>query len=410
MNTQDRVDADSSTIRWLFLDMNSFFASCEQQVQPALRGRPVAVVPVMAATSCVIAASYEAKARGVRTGTLVRDARLLCPGITFVLARPKLYVDFHHRFCAAIERHIPIDQILSIDEVACSLDRRERDPTVAFALARRLKAELREQVGVCLTCSIGIAGNRLLAKLASDMQKPDGLVLLHPADLPRAILHLPPSAIAGIGARMEARLAAYGLNDMAALWEASPALLRRVWGGVVGARFYALLHGGDLPSVATTSRSLGHQHVLPPENRSLQGAYPIARQLLTRAAVRLRRDGFFAQRLALDVKTLVPAGHLGDEARFAETQETGFLLGVLHDLWARLPACTPFRVGVTLAGLTPAADHQPDLFERPRDRALGLLLDRINARFGRDTIAYGFPQGPRTAKIAFSRVPGLDEV
>ncbi|MEQ1653797.1 MAG: type VI secretion protein ImpB, partial [Hyphomicrobium sp.] len=191
-------DPTSGLLRWLVLDLNSFFASCEQQEQPELRGQPVAVVPVLAETTCVIAASYPAKACGIKTGTPVHEARQLCPDLRVVQARPKLYVVYHHRILDAIESCIPVEDVMSIDEVACRLDRVQQDPDQARQLAGRIKAAIRERVGSCLTSSVGIAGNRLLAKLASDMQKPDGLTLLVPPEMPGPILHLPLEALSGI--------------------------------------------------------------------------------------------------------------------------------------------------------------------------------------------------------------------
>ncbi len=177
-------------LRWLVLDLNSFFASCEQQEHPGLRDRPLIVVQTMAETTCAIAASYPAKALGIKTGTLVYEARRLCPHLQLVQANHKLYVDYHHRVLRAIEKHIPVDEVMSIDEVACRLDKRQQQRTVARELAQDIKHEIGTQVGGCLTSSIGISANKLLAKLASNMQKPDGLVILPVKDLPRAILHL----------------------------------------------------------------------------------------------------------------------------------------------------------------------------------------------------------------------------
>ena len=112
---------------WLMLDLNAFFASCAQQANPALRGKPVGVVPVKAETTCCIAASYEAKRFGVKTGTMVREARQMCPGIVFVKANPKLFTQYHHAILEAVESCLHIDKVLSIDEVACKLMGRERD-------------------------------------------------------------------------------------------------------------------------------------------------------------------------------------------------------------------------------------------------------------------------------------------
>ena len=165
-------------LRWLVLDLNSFFASCEQQEHPELRDRPLIVVQTMADTTCAIAASYPAKALGIRTGTLVHEARRLCPHLKLVQANHKLYVDYHHRILKAIDKHIPVQEVVSIDEVACRLDKLQQQPTMARKLAQEIKREIETQVGACLTSSIGISANKLLAKLASNMQKPNGLVIL----------------------------------------------------------------------------------------------------------------------------------------------------------------------------------------------------------------------------------------
>jgi DNA polymerase IV len=201
-------------LRWLVLDLNSFFASCEQQENPELRGKPVIVVPAMAETTCAIAASYPAKAFGIKTGTLVHEARRLCPGLKLVRARHKLYVEYHHRILDAIDRHIPVEDVMSIDEVACRLDRVQQEPAAARALALRIKREIHISVGEGLTSSIGISANRLLAKLASNMQKPDGLTMLQVETLPHAILHLELRDIPGIGPNMAERLRRAGSRTL----------------------------------------------------------------------------------------------------------------------------------------------------------------------------------------------------
>jgi DNA polymerase-4 len=150
------------------------FASIEQELRPELRGQPIAIVPIRveAQTGCCIAVSYQAKAYGVKTGFSVADAKLLCPHIILVEARPRLYVEYHHRIAAAIERCIPIQQVMSCDEFACQLLGRERTLLRATAIAYEIKRELRT-VGITLRCSVGLAPNRLLAKIAGDMLAPE---------------------------------------------------------------------------------------------------------------------------------------------------------------------------------------------------------------------------------------------
>ncbi len=266
-------------LRWLVLDLNSFFASCEQQEDPELRDRPLIVVQTMAETTCAIAASYPAKALGIKTGTLVYEARRLCPHLQLIQANHKLYVGYHQRILRAIEKHIPVHEVMSIDEVACRLDKRQQHPAMARTLAEEIKHEIETQVGACLTSSIGISANKLLAKLASDMQKPNGLVILPVEDLPRAILHLQLRDIPGIGPNMAERLQKAAITDIATLWNADASRLRLVWGGVAGAKMHALLHGDDIVSLKHARSSIGHQHVLAPEDRITSRAWPASKPI-----------------------------------------------------------------------------------------------------------------------------------
>src|SRR5476651_775544 len=177
-------------LRVLVIDFNSFFASVEQQEQPALRGRPMAVLPVMTDSTCCIAATYEAKRFGIKTGTKVSEARQRCPDIILVEARPSLYVEYHHRLIAIVDSCLPVTQVRSIDEMSCALRGRWREPETALGLARDIKARIARTVGEHMRSSIGIAPNPFLAKTASDMQKPDGLVLIDEPDLPECLFPL----------------------------------------------------------------------------------------------------------------------------------------------------------------------------------------------------------------------------
>src|SRR5436190_9071743 len=133
-------------LHYLFVDMNAYFGSVEQQERPELRGRPVAVVPVKAESTCCIAASYEAKRFGVRTGTIVHEARRLCPDLCVVEARPRKYVETHHRIVNAVTSCLPVLAVRSVDEMVCKLVGAERQPDAAVRLAHRVKDAIREKV------------------------------------------------------------------------------------------------------------------------------------------------------------------------------------------------------------------------------------------------------------------------
>ncbi|HEX8712009.1 MAG TPA: DNA polymerase, partial [Terracidiphilus sp.] len=263
---QDNAAASGVTegakLNWLFVDLNSYFASVEQEVRPELRGRPVAVVPMMADTTVCIAASYEAKACGVRTGTVVAEAKRLCPEIVLVEGRHELYTEYHHRVIEAVESCLPVTAVLSIDEMACRLMGRERPLLSALELGRRVKASIREQAGNMLRSSVGLATNRYLAKVASDMEKPDGLVALPLDVLPGALQQLELRDLPGIGAQTEKRLNKSGIRSMNDLLALDSQQAGDVWGSVWGERLWHWLRGEDFEMSETEHlKSISHQHV-----------------------------------------------------------------------------------------------------------------------------------------------------
>ena len=167
--TFDHSAHPAAQLRWLYVDFNSFFASVEQQLRPELRGKPVAIVPVDSDYTSAIAASYEAKAFGIKTGTPIHEAKRLCRDLICVHADHEHYVDFHHRIQEEIQKHIPITEVCSIDEVACRLMDNETSPDRAIEIALSIKRGLAETVGEYVTCSIGIGPNKYLAKVAGEM-------------------------------------------------------------------------------------------------------------------------------------------------------------------------------------------------------------------------------------------------
>ena len=288
-----------------------------QQENTALRGQPVIVVQTPTDSACAIAASYAAKAFGIKTGTLVKEARRLCPDVIPVQANHQLYTDYHDRILTAVDTCLPVEKVCSIDEMACCLMGTERQVPIARELALKVKRALREQVGECLTCSIGLAPNVFLGKVGSDLQKPDGLVVITKDHLPDVLLRLELQEIYGIGPRMEQRLHRAGILTVEQLWNATPFQLRRVWGGINGVLFHQMLHGVDIqPPTSRFSKSIGHQHVLEPELRTKKGAHDFAQHLLTKAAERLRRGDYYCRRLGVHLSWTGDLGGFWDETDF----------------------------------------------------------------------------------------------
>ena len=419
-------------LRWLFLDLNSYFASVEQELRPELRGHPLAVVPVVADTTCCIAASYEAKGYGVRTGTQVGEAKRLCPGIIVVEARHELYVDYHHRVVEAVESCLPVTSVMSIDEMACRLLGREQPLLAALELAREVKAAVRRKAGATLCCSVGLATNRYLSKVASDMEKPDGLVALTPDLLPDALLALTPRDLPGVGARMEKRLQQAGIRTMEQLLALDRENLHTVWGGIGGEKLWHWLRGEDFGDPELEhQKSIGHSHVLPPELRTPEGAYAVANKLLHKAAMRLRKARLWASQMTLTIKFAVPSSIASSKhssgihqqpwaqsCPLLECQDNQTLLEGLQRLWNQSPAGhgqkKPFFVGVTLGNLIPDHLHTLSLFsgleEEARRTRLSTTMDRVNYKYGTNMLCFAsmLPAGTAApTRIAFSSIPDL---
>jgi DNA polymerase-4 len=421
-----------SGLNWLFVDLNSYFASVEQEVRPDLRGRPVGVVPMMADTTVCIAASYEAKAHGVKTGTVVADAKRMCPDLVLVEARHELYVAYHHRIVEAVESCLPVTAVLSIDEMACRLMGRERPLLAAMELGHRVKTTIREKVGPMLRSSVGIATNRYLAKVASDMEKPDGLVALPLDILPEALRHLTLRDLPGIGSRTEKRLNEKGIRTMDELLALDCEKAGELWGSVWGERLWHWLQGLDFDMAETEHlKSLSHQHVLAPEMRTPEKAWAVAHKLLHKAAMRLRAGGLWASSIGLAIGFAGPKGERGpvstfgvptkgwkSELKLSECQDNPTLVAALSRLWASKPAGEqfdhPYFIGVHLNGLVPDRLHSLNLFEGTEDEQsrsrLLAVMDQLNNKYGMSTLApatmlTAFKAAP--TRIAFHSIPEL---
>ncbi len=408
----DRPEFDGlRRLRAMFIDFDSFFASCEQQRDPRLRGRPVGVIPVQTDNTCCIAASYEAKAFGVKTGTPIREARAMCPGIRFVLAEHRVYIEMQQKALDAIDRCAPVWNVHSIDELSIKLCPRTREHAEAMALGRDIKQSLRTHLGEHIRCTVGIAPNRFLAKTASNLGKPDGLLVLDHRTIPERVFPLDVQKLTGIGDSMGRRLRARGLVTAADLYRASEGELRAAWEGVLGSMWHAQLRGGpDYYDRPTTRQSVSHGHIMDPSLRTHEGARALGLRLLTKACVRLRDIDHHATRMHISVRFENGRRWSGDDD-FEPTRDSLVLQRIFARTWAPPRTDRPKQVIVVLSGLTPSRSIEASLFEQAnRGEALSGVLDRITRRYGYDAI---YPAGMHAAKkaaprrIAFGNIPDL---
>ena len=359
----DNYPIPALSLRWLYVDFNSYFASVEQQLRPELRGKAIAVVPVETDSTCAIAASYEAKACGVKTGTPIYEAKRLCPGLVCVLARHERYVEFHHCLIEEIEQHIPVTAVCSIDEVACRLMDNEISVERSTEIAQSIKRGIAKTIGPYMRCSIGIAPNRYLAKVGTELQKPDGLVVLRAEDLPQKLFSLKLRDLPGVGANIEHRIQMAGIANLPGLFALNPHQMRTIWGSVWGEKLWYLLRGMELPDEVTARRGIGHSHVMAPELRDPIKAKDVVRRLTLKAASRLRRMEYYAGAMSFSAR-LENDTRVHAEERFYRAQDNKTFLELLNKLWTQAlkqsHGVRIRRVSVTLSDLVAATDLQPD--------------------------------------------------
>ncbi len=366
----------------LHADADSFFASVEQRDDPRLRGRPVIV-----GGGVVLAASYEAKAFGVRTAMGGREALRLCPDAVVVRPRMRAYSEASKALYEVFEDATPLVEGLSIDEAFLDVRGMERLAGTPREIAVRLKRSVRERVGIPVT--IGIARTKFLAKVASAAAKPDGLLLVDPGR-EQAFLHpLPVERVWGVGAATAARLRSVGIERVEQLARASPAALESLIGRAAAHQLHALANCRD-PRVVRTRprrRSIGSQHAFGRRPRTTEQLDADLVALVDRVMRRVRA----AHRVG---RTVVLRLRFDDFSRATRSQTlprpTARTRTVLDTARALLAAAQPLiaergltLIGVTLTNLENDRPYQLELPFVPDESApLDSALDEIKERFG----------------------------
>jgi DNA polymerase-4 len=382
----------------LHLDMDAFYAAIEQRDDPALQGRPV-VVGGRGRRAVVAAASYEARRFGVRSAMPMFEARRRCPQAVVVAPRMDRYREVSRTVMGILREFSPLVEPVSIDEAFVDLAGTERLWGPPEAVAAAIKERIRAALG--LTASIGVAPVRFLAKIASDLHKPDGLTVIAPEAVAEVIDRLPVGRVPGVGPKTQAKLAAMGVEFLGALRAFPPETLAAAFGSA-GARLLALARGIDPTPVtpATPARSVSSECTLPADTRE---EALIARCLLEQAeevAAALRRQGVAARTVVLKLKHADFTVRTRRTTFAPATQSSKELYRRALALLAKhRPAQKVRLVGLGATGLTAAAaPRQQELFgapEGPRKawEAVDRAVDRIRERFGDGVIGRGTLKG-----------------
>lgn len=383
------MSGDAATI--LHADLDSFYASVEQRDDPSLRGRPVIV-----GGGVVLAASYEAKAYGVRTAMGGHQARRLCPAAIVVPPRMSAYSRASEAVFEVFRNISPIVEPLSVDEAFIDVSGLRRVSGEPVQIAARLRQEVRDRVGLPIT--VGVARTKFLAKVASQQAKPDGLLLV-PPDAELEFLHpLPVRRLWGVGAKTAEKLQAHGIDTVAQVAELSESMLASMVGAAMGRQLFALSRNIDRRRVQTTRhrRSVGAQRALGRQRRTPAELDAVVVGLVDRITRRMRaaqRTGrTVVLRLRFDDFTRVTRSHTMPRA----TSSTDAILVATRELVCAAGPLITER-GITLIGFAvsnidsggaqqlelPFGGHTPDAID------LDAAVDQVRRRYGNSALTRG---------------------
>ena len=376
----------------LHVDMNAFFASVEQQANPDLRGKPIAVVGGGGRT-VITTSSYEARARGVKTGMAVWEGKRLCPELIVVVGDNRKYAYTSGRINEIFRDFTPDVQAFSIDESWLDVTHSLGIFGSAETIAYRIKARIKHSFGI--TCSIGIAPNKLLAKLASDMQKPDGLTVIDPEKVSRVLEHLPVSDLCGVGRNMVRHLNMMSIYTCGELGRCDEVRLTRKF-GIVGTRLKLMGQGIDESPVIRFGeedavKSVGHSRTLDHDIDDPAEIRRFLLQLSEMVGSRARKYSVSGKTVHVYVRYADFFSSWGKQTTLKSyINRSDEIYRAALSLLATVELKQPVRLlGICLSNLKHQAEQLP-LFENERKKLFATqAMDQINDRFGRRTVTFG---------------------
>lgn len=382
----------------MHIDLNSCFATVEQQARPMLRGRPVAIVNRRTARTMVVTASYEAKALGIGLGTKLADIQRLHPEVVALESDPAKYRYVYHQLMRIMSDYSPHFRMKSIDEgvidfgEASLLSQKYRTPsairTDLIAIGYEIKRRLREEIGCAMRCNVGIGTNRWLAKTAAGLHKPDGLDIITHENIHEVLGGLELTDLTGIAYRNEHRLQALGIYTPLDMLAATPEMLRLAFGGVVGDWWHQRLRGWEVDKVDYDLKSCGRQYVLERRDLSRQEIIQRLHHLVESVGARLRSQKKAARGVRIYVRCVGAPSWKGHELLALPFYSDAAIWAVAKRIFLNAPAKNIQMIAITCYHLSDGLSNQLTLFgdELAREQHITSAIDDINRRYGERTI------------------------
>jgi len=392
----------------LHIDLNSCFAMVEQQARPLLRHRPVGVTNRKTPNATVVAASYEAKALGVKVGMTFREAQILAPDLILVETDPPKYHYVYQQLIKIMRSYSPNIGMKSIDEgiIDFAGTRQFVNKQPLVKIGYEIKRRLKDDVGPWMTCNIGLAPNRFLAKQAASLHKPDGLDVITHKNLRSILAELELTDLFGIARRNQARLNAYGIRTPLQFLDAPGELLRQqVFQSVVGEDWYKRLRGWEVDDYETSTRTVGRQYVLDVYHADEATIRSRLSYLCETTGLKLRHKGLAARGVSVHVRY-----DTGERWRQRRAYKQPFFTNA--DIYQRALQLFNKRprqayekeIGVSCYLLEPSSLNQISLFEEVnRQNRLTEAVDLINHQQGEFTVT--FASSTRSKSIVKQKIP-----
>jgi len=394
----------------LHVDFDSFFASCEQHFNPNLRGKPIGITAENG-RNCVIAASREAKKRGVKSPNTTWAAARICPEIVFVKADFERYLEITKKLLQIANRYSPVVELFSLDEVFVDLTpvlhlyddihpRGGNDATprgckerTVLNVVEDFKRQLREEIGSTITVSIGCSYNKLLAKLATSLNKPDGFAIIDNSNKNKILSNIELTDIMGIGERYKRRLNLLGIFNFRDLSSYPMHLLRKEFGNVASQHLKAISMGiDDSPVVSYTeeveTKSVGRNYCIAQNTYDQEQILKIIYELCEEIAIKLRRLKMKGRTIGLFLHGDKSVGERKTILRY--TNQSSDIFEICSRFFKKWKLSYVRQVSVWVANLIDEQYDTMSLFESPQKETILRLVDAINDRFGHHTIRNGY--------------------
>ncbi|NRB11518.1 MAG: DNA-directed DNA polymerase [Rickettsiaceae bacterium] len=399
-------------LNWLYFDFDSYFASVEQQLNPALRGKPIVVVPMLSDSTCAIAASYEAKKFGIQTGAKIYEAKKLCPELICVPSNHSAYSRFHNLLINTINKQAYVDHVFSIDEGACKLTGKLQELENAKELATKVKLAIKTDIGEFITCSIGIAPSRFLAKIASNIVKPNGVTVINTEEIKTVLCQLNLRDLPGIGRATFNKLSNANITSVQQLYQLESGHLQKLWGSVVGKRYWYYLRGVDIAKTKEKTITLGQSKVLSPKERPVALSRNIVQKLILKAAKRLREKKLCTSKVALRIYD-TSRNKFKESKKIPALCDSRGLSSAVLSIWDELVYKYKInqvkKIAITfynLAGESPQLSLF-DIRETKKQQTLSKIMDAINLKYNANVVTIGIKEVKKEEQeiIAFKRIP-----